>query len=672
MPRFAIPILLLILFASAFLFGPDGSMRASAAPASSSGSATTPMRAYVYTTVSGGNSYDISLADGAPRDTRVARLKVDSVYFGNAAARLSTDGSTIAFRVSGTRQGGSSLYSVDVKSAKYAQVSSSPNGSAGIGAYYWSPAGNTLAFVRAAPALDPDKVDDAYGQIYVYSVGFSAVKLAGSNGSDRLVGFSGDGRGVYAVRLEGSGSTALQHLVYLPLSGGPAEVILRSQPSLRFFDYAVWSSGKGALRVAFVASGDFSLASQNSLRADGNPAAQAASLADKAASGAQLAGPRGLGLGVLYGQGTVPILVGRDSEDVPFLTWSPDGTNLISGGTRSGSSWITGMAGNKRAANTPLRGMDLVSWSLDGKSMVVSDTPSTHLVTVNIDTGSLAATRYVGVTLKPSAAAVKLPVPYVQQVKDTAENGDGTWACGPTSIVMALAYFKRVDPWPTTVAVDRVGAAAIPPTATPAVPPTPKPITGADYAPYVTNKYSAFGHTYDSLARDPRGNLLAGLYGTICPTGLADWQEMAAVLSWHNLSSQFIPITWDGIVAALKRGHPVLLGNELTTEGHIILVIGYTLDGNLIVNDPYGNRFGPGYGYNDGQAVVYPWKLVTPRHALEIIGTVPPPTATPTRTATATGTPTVTPQLAVTATATATTAAAQTPSPGATPPSAQP
>ena len=86
-----------------------------------------------------------------------------------------------------------------------------------------------------------------------------------------------------------------------------------------------------------------------------------------------------------------------------------------------------------------------------------------------------------------------------------------------------------------------------------------------------------------------------------------------------------MPATWDGIVSALKRGHPVLLGNLLTSEGHIILVIGYTPDGNLIVNDPYGDKFAPGYGSNNGNGIIYPWKRITARHALEVIGTYPPP-----------------------------------------------
>ena len=114
------------------------------------------------------------------------------------------------------------------------------------------------------------------------------------------------------------------------------------------------------------------------------------------------------------------------------------------------------MLGAKRLLNTSLRGMSAVTWSADNKLLVLSDQPSTHLVTVGMGTGDLVATRYVGVTPRPAAAAMKLPVPYIQQVRDTAENGDGTWACGPTSVAMALAYFKRIEPWSVAIAAEHL------------------------------------------------------------------------------------------------------------------------------------------------------------------------------------------------------------------------
>jgi hypothetical protein len=160
----------------------------------------------------------------------------------------------------------------------------------------------------------------------------------------------------------------------------------------------------------------------------------------------------------------------------------------------------------------------------------------------------------------------------------------------------------------------------------------------ADYAPYLTNAYTNNGHTYSATAPDPQGNKLAGLYGAISPSGLADWGRMKQVLQWHGLNTAYVSPTWDGVVAALKRGHPVILGNDLTAAGHIIVAIGYTSNQQLIVNDPYGNRFTSGYGANDGQAVYYAWNCSRVRNALEVIGTVPTPTDTPTITPTATTT----------------------------------
>src|SRR5205823_1816994 len=114
--------------------------------------ASAPLRPYVYTIISSANSYDIMLSDGVNKDRRVARIRVDGIAFGTMSARLSATLSTTAFRVSGDRLGGSSIYSVDVASGKYVQVASSRTSAEGIGAYAWSPAGNTMAFVRNAPA----------------------------------------------------------------------------------------------------------------------------------------------------------------------------------------------------------------------------------------------------------------------------------------------------------------------------------------------------------------------------------------------------------------------------------------------------------------------------------------------------------------------------------------
>ena len=118
--------------------------------------------------------------------------------------------------------------------------------------------------------------------------------------------------------------------------------------------------------------------------------------------------------------------------------------------------------------------------------------------------------------------------------------------------------------------------------------------------------------------------MLAGLYGTIAPSGLADWGRMKQVFQWYGLSTAYVSPTFNGVVAALKRGHPVILGNDLTAAGHIMVAIGYTSNNQIIVNDPYGNRFVSGYGANDGDGVYYAWSCSRVRNAIEVIGTYPP------------------------------------------------
>jgi hypothetical protein len=233
-----------------------------------------------------------------------------------------------------------------------------------------------------------------------------------------------------------------------------------------------------------------------------------------------------------------------------------------------------------------------------------------------------------GCNTKPGKTIIRLDVPYVHQVNDV-DGADGNWACGPTSVLMVLAYYGKLEPWPRYEA-EQAGRPSESGASTQDM--------KSNFAPYLTTAYTNNGHTYSATAPDPRGNRVAGLYGTIAPTGLADWGRIKQVLGWHGLQTQYVTPTWNGVVAALKRGHPVLLGNDLTPAGHVMVAIGYTANNQLIINDPYGNRFTAGYGANNGQGVYYPWNCSRVHNALDVIGVYPPPVPP-------TSTPTITPEV---------------------------
>ena len=314
-------------------------------PAAEAASAV-PLRPFVYVSPSSKTSYDIMLSDGVSKDWRVARIKVDSVFFGNLSARLSTDASTTAFRVSGDRLGGSSIYSVDTRTGKYAQVAYSKTASEGFGAFAWSPAGNTMAFVRSTPALDPAAVDSAYGTIYIYSVGFQASRLANSDGNDRLLAFAADGLGVYVERREGTDANALYDLVYLPLGGGNPQFVLRSQPNLRYSHFAVWVYQGYSARLACLVEGDYSLAAQ------AVPAGVHAPTSIVSTDG-KMQKPTGLGLVVADTVAPSPLLLRRDMEDFPFVQWAANGVDILVGGSRTGATWSVNVSGKRGASTLP-------------------------------------------------------------------------------------------------------------------------------------------------------------------------------------------------------------------------------------------------------------------------------------------------------------------------------
>lgn len=177
-----------------------------------------------------------------------------------------------------------------------------------------------------------------------------------------------------------------------------------------------------------------------------------------------------------------------------------------------------------------------------------------------------------------------LPVPMVHQVWDTVDSFDGNWACGPTSAVMALAYYQKIPA--RAITINSGGSHT------------------NDYGFYVSNIYDAYGNRFTRSMPDASGRPAQGSYGhgtdNACggPCGVAwriqDYIEKHGVATefsgrWNTTAQQDI----DFVRQQIDRGYLVLAAGSFNGLAHIVLVRGYTDDGQFIINDPYGNPLIP-------------------------------------------------------------------------------
>jgi hypothetical protein len=175
-------------------------------------------------------------------------------------------------------------------------------------------------------------------------------------------------------------------------------------------------------------------------------------------------------------------------------------------------------------------------------------------------------------------------VPHIHQIHDTSQWFDGSWACGPTSAVMALAYFNQL----------------------------PYHADSDDYGWYIPNVYTQKSacegtHTYDENRPAPGGDTAQGAYSacTITDGGEAagDKTKITNFLLEHDVGVSIGVPSANDIKDELDGGGIVILGTWMSSSGHILVVRGYTLDG-FIVNDPNGDG---NDGSNDGDGVLYTW-----------------------------------------------------------------
>lgn len=196
-----------------------------------------------------------------------------------------------------------------------------------------------------------------------------------------------------------------------------------------------------------------------------------------------------------------------------------------------------------------------------------------------------------GLVLRDSGEKkVNYKVPMVYQRWDTGDAFNGRSACGPTSAVMALAYFDRLAKRPLHTS-------------------SPYPHSN-DYGYYVSHAYRSLttGHWFNNTLPDPSGRPAAGAWGA-CTDGKLAWAwRIQDYVTKHGLKQEFFPSSdYDSVRLALQRGRLVIQSTNLTAGGHLVLVRGYDdATGRLICNDPWGDQGKPGYGTEmNGENVYY-------------------------------------------------------------------
>jgi hypothetical protein len=410
--------------------------------------------------------------------------------------------------------------------------------------------------------------------------------------------------------------------------------VLRSSPGgvqYRLFAVApslVAGGTTGAARVAALASGDLSILPAAGMTTTNVPRSRPAPRVAADDTPGLVAGD---GLG-----GYQPM---KDSgEQYRVLAWNATGTHILFSGGKSNKAWFAdARTGRRWPLPATLNNLAPVVWSNDGRYVIMgaASGATTSLITFDTATGRTVRSRGVGTAPTAGKEVKNLPIPYISQLWDTETGFNGNWACGPTTVAMVLSYYGRLTPWPLPANKARVSAQdKILINAAGVESGKIDLLDGHLYGQYVTAPFNYKGRTFTTVGTDPTGHKVQGLYGAIVGTStLAHWELMIDVLNLYGLSTDYIPVSWAAITAQLDKGNPVVLGTTLTTSGHILVARGYTANGYLLVNDPYGNGLGRyGYGGDDGGNAAYAWKKLPAKLAMVVRGTITPvvlPTPTP-------------------------------------------
>ncbi|NPV09226.1 MAG: hypothetical protein HPY83_14870 [Anaerolineae bacterium] len=292
---------------------------------------------------------------------------------------------------------------------------------------------------------------------------------------------------------------------------------------------------------------------------------------------------------------------GRDqgkstAYDLPrqFL-WSPVSSDeflYLADGAGLGGIWTVDLATH---TSSPVPGTEslgdmagrILAWAPEG--IVTKDAETLRLLS---ETGEPIGEIVLGDSAPLTSqgiadAKVNWPVPFIHQMNDVPEWFNGGWSCGPTSMVMILAYFGRLAKHPITVNHGQGPHVS-------------------DYGFYVAEEYSHQcgregppSYTFSGTAPVPPAppgeppNLPGkGAHGQCVDAGGgAIAGLMFRYAERHDVGHYYLyPAgTQDEVKRLLDAGSVVALGTRLTTAGHIVVAKGYYESGGttyFIVNDP--------------------------------------------------------------------------------------
>ncbi len=245
-------------------------------------------------------------------------------------------------------------------------------------------------------------------------------------------------------------------------------------------------------------------------------------------------------------------------------------------------------------------------------------------------------TRAVETAKLPANVDVNLNVPYIHQLWDTPNDFHGSWACGPTSVAMLLAYYGLIESKPIEVQAT-----------------SKTPQHTSNYGFYVAKPFDYNGHVF-KISSPTKTGKGAGLYGAIVdrigngwgahvydsPNGKGILSVLQKFFKGTGNSADFFsrPRRSEGsrymdkataesrMKNSLDQGHPLIVsGFFQDTYDHLIIVRGYYRNDNgelmWIVNDPYGFETDKSY---DGGNVAYEFFEINPKYVIQVEGSFVP------------------------------------------------